>query len=90
MNEFKLTLREDRPATIDEHRALRAQIVELWAEAEKYNGWHQQACLEIERLRQAMQEACDMLAERTYGSPARSPGHNARVRLESALGQSRS
>ena len=37
------------------------------------------------RLRAAMQEACDLLAERVYGSSARSPGHNARVLLESAL-----
>lgn len=38
-----------------------------------------------ERYAQAMKEACDLLAERTYGSPARSPAHNARLRLESAL-----
>ena len=36
-------------------------------------------------LRTAIREACDLLAERTYGSPARSPGHNARLRLEAAL-----
>lgn len=36
-------------------------------------------------LRVTMQEACDLLAERTQGSPARSAGHNARVRLESGL-----
>jgi len=40
---------------------------------------------EIERLRTVMQEACDLLAERLLGSPARSAGHNARVRLEYAL-----
>jgi hypothetical protein len=39
----------------------------------------------IERLRIAILEACDLLAERTQGSAARSPGHNARVRLEAAL-----
>jgi len=32
-----------------------------------------------------VRDACDMLAERTYGNPARSPAHNARVILESAL-----
>jgi len=37
------------------------------------------------RLRAAMQEACDLLAERKHGSPARSPGHNARLRLETSL-----
>jgi hypothetical protein len=42
---------------------------------------------EIERLRAAMQDACELLAERTQGSGARSPGHNARLRLEAALEQ---
>jgi len=40
---------------------------------------------QIERLRVAMREACNLLAERTYGNAARSPGHNARLCLESAL-----
>lgn len=40
---------------------------------------------ELAKLRVVLQEACDLLAERTHGSAARSPGHNARVRLESAL-----
>lgn len=44
-----------------------------------------EAALEIERLRAACSEACDLLAERTHGSPARSPGHNARLVLEAAL-----
>jgi len=44
-----------------------------------------QAADEIERLRAAMKEACDLLAERAYGSPARSPAHNARLRLEAAM-----
>jgi hypothetical protein len=44
---------------------------------------------EILRLRAAMDYACDLLAERTYGSPARSPGHNARLHLETALAHSR-
>ena len=35
--------------------------------------------------REAIKEACDLLAERTYGNPARSPGHNARLVLEAAL-----
>lgn len=33
----------------------------------------------------AMIEACDLLAERQHGNPARSPGHNARLCLESTL-----
>lgn len=36
-------------------------------------------------LRIAMTRAIDLLTERTYGSPARSPGHNARLVLEAAL-----
>lgn len=40
---------------------------------------------QITKLRAAMQEACDLLAERKHGSPARSPGHNARLCLEWAL-----
>jgi hypothetical protein len=35
--------------------------------------------------RDAVIEACDLLAERKYGNPARSPGHNARLVLERAL-----
>lgn len=35
--------------------------------------------------REAIQEACDLLAERKHGNPARSPGHNARLLLESLL-----
>lgn len=33
----------------------------------------------------AMKDACDLLAERRHGSPARSPGHNARLLLEGAV-----
>jgi hypothetical protein len=39
----------------------------------------------IETLRAAMQQACDLLAERKHGNRARSPGHNARLVLEAAL-----
>jgi hypothetical protein len=41
--------------------------------------------VEREALRAAMREACDLLAERQHGNPARSAGHNARLCLESAL-----
>jgi hypothetical protein len=44
----------------------------------------------LSRLRQAIVEACDLLAERTHGNPARSPGHNARLKLERALAHSQS
>lgn len=33
----------------------------------------------------AMRQACALLEERTYGNPARSAGHNARLTLETAL-----
>lgn len=36
-------------------------------------------------LREAMQDAVDLLIERTHGHSARSPGHNARLCLEAAL-----
>lgn len=38
-----------------------------------------------EGLVAAIREAIDLLAERKHGSPARSPGHNARLVLEAAL-----
>lgn len=40
---------------------------------------------ENSRLREAMHHACDLLSERKRGSPARSPGHNARLHLHGAL-----
>jgi hypothetical protein len=56
-------------------------------------GWRQfqappiqhEAAAEIERLRISMAQACDLLAERVLGHPARSAGHNARLVLENAL-----
>lgn len=39
----------------------------------------------LEDTKTAIAEACDLLAERTYGNDARSPGHNARLRLEPAM-----
>lgn len=38
-----------------------------------------------ERLRRAMESACDLLAERKHGHAARSPAHNARLTLETAI-----
>lgn len=38
-----------------------------------------------DRLAGAARNACDLLAERTCGHAARSPGHNARLVLEYAL-----
>lgn len=39
----------------------------------------------VAELVNAIREAGDLLAERTHGNGARSPGHNARLRLESVL-----
>ncbi len=41
---------------------------------------------ERDRLREAIIEACDLLMERKQGSLTRSPSHNARLRLEEAIG----
>lgn len=48
---------------------------------------HRAECAEalLQQARKGMQEACDLPAERTYGNPARSPGHNARLVLEASL-----
>jgi len=39
----------------------------------------------VNPLRIAIAQAIDLLTEKTYGNPARSPGHNARLVLERAL-----
>lgn len=58
-------------------------------ERQKALGTDSQTLLaENTRLRNRIREACDLLAERTHGNPARSPGHNARLHLEEALKQS--
>jgi len=51
------------------------------------NAWKRvlEAEAERDRLRGAMTEAVDLLLERTYGSPVRMPGHNARLVLQAAL-----
>lgn len=38
-----------------------------------------------EEIARLLEEARDMLMERIYGNPARSPGHNARLKIERAL-----
>lgn len=47
----------------------------------QHDCWH----CEIDRLRLAAKDACDLLAERTQGNTARSPGHNARLLLEAVV-----
>lgn len=70
--------------------AAKTEIARLRAEIEsksKQIGKLYKVCNERDVLRNAMNEACDLLAERKYGNTARSPGHNARLTLESALNQ---
>ena len=38
-----------------------------------------------EEIAPLLEEARDMLMERIYGNPARSPGHNARLQIEKAI-----
>ena len=38
-----------------------------------------------EDVARLLEEARDMLMERIYGNPARSPGHNARLKIEKAI-----
>lgn len=40
---------------------------------------------QLDTLMTAVKEACDLLAERKHGNAARSPGHNARLVLDSAI-----
>jgi hypothetical protein len=75
---------ESRDAEIERLQAERDELVTKLAVSEK-SRWL--AVREIERLRAAMNDTCDLLAERTHASPARSAGHNARLRLEAALEQ---
>jgi hypothetical protein len=66
-----------------DYDALRAEVERLTAqlvEAEKYNGWHQQACIENERLRAAVEKAADRLAECNQSHYA----HEARAALSGA------
>ncbi len=72
-------------ALVAENKRLREDAEDAKADARRM---HQEKMDYFEAnllLRVTMQEACDLLSERTQGSPARSAGHNARVRLESGL-----
>jgi hypothetical protein len=55
------------------------------ADAEAVRRERDHLIAESARLRKALKEASDLLAERVHGSPARSPGHNARVVMEYVL-----
>lgn len=61
----------------------------LYLEARHAAAWNRRADLAAPsaqpRMETAVREAINLLMERTYGSPARSPGHNARRLLEAAL-----
>ena len=57
------------------------------------SSWNERASLSatieavtaIDLMRTAIEEAVGLLMERTYGNKARSPAHNARICLQSAL-----
>ncbi|NWE52583.1 hypothetical protein HX774_09145 [Brevundimonas sp. P7753] len=66
------------------HRALEVGTKQAALEAEKIVAGLF-AAPSADKLREAMKTACDLLAGRTYGHAARSPGHNARLVLEHAL-----
>lgn len=49
-------------------------------------GWRPSASSDpVAALRQTLEGARDLLSERIYGNPTRSPAHNARLAVESAL-----
>lgn len=54
----------------------------LWQQAEETR-------YQLELLIASVQDAVDLLAERKYGSHARSSGHNARLVLERAMTNAR-
>lgn len=61
-------------AQADYEQRIRSALVEPAPAVAVPEGW-----------RELVQEAIDLLAERKYGNPARSPGHNARLMLQDAI-----
>lgn len=68
---------------------LRAAVDELQTTADNLANQWMDATIAAQQRREAMEKACDLLAERTHGNPARSPAHNARLVLESVAIQNR-
>ncbi len=67
-----------------EIKRLEAELIE----AEKYNGWHQIACLEIERLRAITPDMVDRALKAWFSSPPSETDqgleHSMRAALEAA------
>jgi len=80
--DYALAAKDDEIARRDEQIALAQDII---CERDRLRA-------QVEEGKSRVREACDLLAERTYGNAARSPGHNARLRLEgwSALSSTKS
>lgn len=80
-----VALRNALPSMLAALRTQQTDPDAAWAEVEKLNAsWLAQQTTN-RTLWQAIKDACDLLAERTHGSPTRSPGHNARLFLEDAI-----
>jgi hypothetical protein len=81
-NEAQLQFLKDDPACANIPMA-------MWNKASPSSGIPLYAAPPVrgdrEELRLLIVEACDLLAERKHGNPARSLGHNARLALEGAL-----
>ena len=64
-------------------------LIERWnarpAEADKYYDYASEFGHQLQKLREVVKDAIDILTERKRGNDARSPSHNARVILETAL-----
>lgn len=75
---LSVSLKDLRDGIIDERHTMMEEVERATRRAEA-------AEARIAELTEALRTASDLLAERAYGSPARSPGHNARVVMEAAL-----
>lgn len=73
----------------DENDMLKANIDRLASNPADHRYWegrYRDEANENDKLREAIIDACDLLMERKPGSLSRSPIHNARLRMEAAVG----
>lgn len=77
-DQMALVLRLDLGVTLGDLQTQTARVGAWKRHAERSDA-------RIAALEGAIREACDLLMEKTHGSPARSPGHNARLCLQSSL-----
>lgn len=84
--ELNLRIGADGKFSTEEWRVIAAALKSC-SQAEKTTDGDRLCVVEadLSRLRGAVTEAIELLTERKQGSPARSPGHNARILLERAL-----